>query len=149
MFSPLIRRALISDAPELARLTSLLGYPAEQSAIAGRLQRLLASPGDCLLVAESSEGRLAGWIHGFLCQLLESDNRVEIGGLLVDEPCRRSGVGSRLVAAIEDWAQDWGAMELSVRCRVEREEAHRFYETLGFRTAKTQKVFRKRLGGAG
>lgn len=141
-----IRRAVISDAPELTRLTSALGYPAAEGVIADRLQRLLVSANDCLLVAESGEGRLAGWIHGFLCQLLESDYRVEIGGLLVDEPFRRSGVGRRLVGAVEDWAKDRGAVELSVRCRVEREEAHRFYEMLGFRTTKTQKVFRKRIG---
>jgi len=149
MSQPSVRRAVISDAPELARLTSLLGYPAAESTIADRVRRLLATPGDCLLVAESGEGQLAGWIHGFLCQLLESDYRVEIGGLLVDEPFRRSGVGRRLVTAIEDWAKGQGAAELSVRCRVEREEAHRFYETLGFRTTKTQKAFRKRLCNAG
>ncbi len=149
MSSLLIRPAVISDAPELARLTSALGYPASESVIADRLQRMHASANDCLLVAEAGEGRLAGWIHGFLCQLLESDYRVEIGGLLVDEPFRRSGVGGKLVCAIEEWAKTHGAVELSVRCRVEREEAHRFYEILGFRTAKTQKVFRKRLGNAG
>jgi len=149
MSSALIRRAVISDAPELARLTSALGYPAAAEAISHRLRRLLASAGDCVFVVEAGDGRLAGWIHGFLCQLLESDHRVEIGGLLVDEPFRRLGVGRRLVGAIADWAQSQGAVELSVRCRVEREEAHRFYETLGFRTTKTQKVFRKRLGNAG
>jgi GNAT superfamily N-acetyltransferase len=149
MSAPLIRRAAISDAPELARLASLLGYPTAEAAITGRLKRLLDSPGDCLLVAEVGGGRLAGWVHGFLCQLLESDYRVEVGGLLVDEPFRRAGVGRRLIGAIEEWAQTRGAKELSVRCRVEREEAHRFYETLGFRATKTQTVFRKRLGNAG
>ena len=57
-----------------------------------RLARLLGAPDNRLLVAEWLEGGLAGWIHGFLCQLLESDFRVEIGGLIVDERSRRVGV---------------------------------------------------------
>jgi GNAT superfamily N-acetyltransferase len=89
---------------------------------------------------------LAGWIHGFLSQLLESDYRVEIGGLLVDERWRRNGIGRRLVRVVDDWAAERGAAELSVRCREERAESHKFYESLSFRHTKTQRVFRKRAG---
>jgi GNAT superfamily N-acetyltransferase len=112
------------------------------------MARMMGASEDCLLVAEGSDGELAGWIHGFLHQLLESDYRVEIGGLIVDERWRRSGLGRRLVQAIEDWAVERGATELSVRCREERAESHTFYESLSFRHAKTQRVFRKRLSNA-
>ena len=142
----IIRRAVISDATELARLTTQLGYPASESVIRARLARMIDSSDDCILVAEHSTGKLAGWIHGFLSQLLESDYRVEIGGLLVDETVRRNGIGRLLVQAIEDWAAECGAFELSVRCREERAEAHRFYERLLFRHTKNQWVFRKRIG---
>lgn len=138
-----IRRAVESDAAELARLTSQLGYPASEASIRARLTRMLESSEDCLLVAEGSGGELAGWVHGFLSQLLESDYRVEIGGLLVDAPWRRKGIGRRLVRAVEEWAAEHGAVELSVRCREERTEAHQFYENLLFQHAKTQRVFRK------
>ena len=110
-----------------------------------RLQRIVSSPVDCLLVAEDSMGRVTGWIHGFRIQLLESEYRVEIGGLIVDEHRRRSGIGRRLVAELESWARESGVSELGVRCRVEREESHRFYESLGLRVTKTQRVFRKSL----
>jgi GNAT superfamily N-acetyltransferase len=136
------------DAAELARLTSQLGYRASKAAIRARLKRMIDSPDDCLLVAEDSSGELAGWIHGFLSQLLESDYRVEIGGLIVGERWRRSGIGRRLVQAVEDWAVERGALELSVRCREERAESHKFYESLLFRYTKTQRVFRKRLSNA-
>lgn len=144
----MIRRAKESDATELARLTSQLGYPVAESTLRLRVARMVGAEECCLLVAEGPDGRLAGWVHGYLCQLLESDYRVEIGGLIVDENCRRNGHGRRLVQAIEDWARERGAMELSVRCREERVDAHRFYESLLFRHTKTQRVFRKRLGSA-
>ncbi|MEX1229410.1 MAG: GNAT family N-acetyltransferase [Planctomycetaceae bacterium] len=127
-------------------MTSKLGYPASEVMIRTRLAQLLDSSDNCLLVAEAPDGELAGWIHGFVCQLLESDNRVEIGGLLVDERWRRHGIGRRLVQAIEDWALERGVIELSVRCREERTEAHEFYESSLFRHTKTQRVFRKRIG---
>ena len=146
MSQHIIRRAVASDAAELARLTTQLGYPASEAAIRSRLMRMIDSADDCLLVAEVSSGELVGWIHGFLSQLLESDYRVEIGGLLVDESWRRNGIARRLVKAIEDWAVERGATEVSVRSREERAESQQFYESLLFRHAKTQRVFRKRLG---
>ena len=78
-------------------------------------------------------------------QLLESDYRVEIGGLIVDERWRRRGIGRQLVHAVQGWAVERGAVELSVRCREERTESHTFYESLSFRYTKTQRVYRKRL----
>jgi GNAT superfamily N-acetyltransferase len=128
----IIRRAVASDAAELARLTSQLGYPATEATIRSRLIRMIDSSNDCLVVAEVVSGRLAGWIHAFLSQLLESDCRVEIGGLLVDERWRRNGIGRQLVRAVDDWAVERGAAELSVRCREERTESHKFYENLLF-----------------
>ena len=65
-----------------------------------RLQRLLNCPGDVVLVAEAGHGTgLAGWIQGSLCQYLESDYRVEIAGLVVDDRFHRRGIGRDLVAA--------------------------------------------------
>src|SRR6478672_4118494 len=139
-----IRCAMESDANELARLTSQLGYSVSEASIRTRMGRMFDSNYNSLWVAEKPDGKLAGWIHGFLCQLLESDYRVEIGGLIVDERCRRSGIGRRLVQVIEDWAAEQGATELSVRCREERAESHEFYESLSFRHIKSQRVFRKR-----
>ena len=144
-----IRRARISDVGELARLTAQLGYPADTKAMEDRLQRIVSSPIDCLLVAEDSVGQVTGWIHGVRIQLLESEYRVEIGGLIVDEQRRRNGIGRRLVTELESWARESGVAELGVRCRVEREESHRFYESLGLRATKTQRVFRKSLVNGG
>jgi len=138
-----LRNALESDAAELARLTSQLGYPTTEAVIRERLRSILRSHNDRLLVAVLPDRRLAGWIHGFLSQLLESNYRVEIGGLVVDDQCRRHGIGRELVGQIEHWAREQGARELSVRCREERTESHRFYARLSFAHTKTQRVFRK------
>ncbi len=139
-----IRPAELRDAREIARLSGVLGYSVETVVIERRLGKLLQSKTDKVLVAESTNELLAGWIHGFLSRLIESEYRVEIGGLVVDPIARRQGVGRRLVAEIDAWAHGHGASELSVRCRDDRADAHQFYEHLGFSCTKTQKVFRKR-----
>lgn len=147
----LIRRATDLDSAELARLAGQLGYPASEDTIRRRLQRLLASSNDVVFVAheaqsvEGGSGGLAGWIHGVLSQFLESDYRVEIAGMVVDERFRRQGAGRDLVKRVEDWASGHGAGQCSVRCRTNRAEAHQFYESLGYSQAKTQIVFRKPL----
>jgi GNAT superfamily N-acetyltransferase len=140
-----IRLAQDQDCAEIARLASQLGYPTSGDAMRIRLQRLLASANDVVFVAESAGGGLVGWIHGVLSQFLESDYRVEIGGLIVDERFYRKGVGRALVEHVESWAVDRGVRQASVRCRTTRAEAHLFYESLGYRRAKTQIVFRKAL----
>lgn len=142
------RKAVTADAAELARLTTQLGYPVSAETMRSRLARILASAADCVLVVERPDGGLAGWIHGTLVQLIESELRVEIGGLIVEEASRRGGVGRRLVEALEAWARMQGAVELSVRCRDDRAGAHAFYERLGLRHVKTQRVFRERLAPA-
>jgi GNAT superfamily N-acetyltransferase len=140
-----IRKAREEDCPELSRLAGQLGYPAADDVMRRRLQRLLASAGDAVFVAEAPEGGLAGWIHGVLSQFLEAEYRVEIAGLVVDERFQRRGIGRDLVSHVERWAVEHGVEQASVRCRTTRAEAHRFYESLGYSQNKTQIVFRKPL----
>ena len=140
-----VRQARQQDCAEIARLAKQLGYPASDDAMRTRLRRLLASSNDTVFVAESDAGGLLGWIHGTLTQFLESDFRVEIAGLVVDEQFHRRGVGRALVKQVEHWALEHGAEQSSVRCRTTRPEAHQFYESLGYSQTKTQIVFRKSL----
>jgi GNAT superfamily N-acetyltransferase len=144
----LIRKAEKQDCDEIARLASQLGYPVLGDVMRLRLQRLLASSTDVVFVADSPQGGLVGWIHGVRSQFLESDYRVEIGGLVVDERFHRQGVGRDLVHRIENWAVEHGVMYASVRCRTTRPEAHLFYEALKYKQTKTQIVFRKSLSTA-
>ncbi len=140
-----IRRATESDSAEIARLAGQLGYPVSDKAMRLRLQRLLANPDDVIFVADTGEGHLLGWIHGVCSQYVESECRVEIGGLVVEEKFHRKGIGRALVAHLERWALERGLTQTVVRCRTTRPEAHLFYESLGYGKTKTQVVFRKSL----
>ena len=141
-----IRVATIADAAEIARLSAQLGYPAPVETFAARLRRLLDSRVHAVLVAASDADRhLAGFIALEQRITLESGERVEIVGLVVDADARRGGVGRSLVAAAEQWAGDHGLDEVFLRSNVVRPEAHPFYEGLGYTRTKTQHAYRKRL----
>jgi len=77
--------------------------------------------------------------------LLISDPRAEIGGLVVDENHRRSGVGSALLGVAERWAASKGYASDVIRSNATRTDAHSFYRTLGYENIKAQEVFTKPL----
>jgi GNAT superfamily N-acetyltransferase len=144
-----IRTALLRDAPDLASLSGVLGYPVGNETLARRLANLLGRHEDIVLVAEVAPGQVVGWLHGAEQELLESGRRCEIVGLVVDAAYRGQGVGRQLVAAVEDWAARRGLEKIVVRSNVVRTESHPFYERLGYVRTKTQHAYRKQLAARG
>jgi GNAT superfamily N-acetyltransferase len=141
------RRARVDDAAEIARLAGELGYPADPAAMAVRLAALMADPRQCVQVIDG-EGRLAGWIAAERRLSLETGERVEITGLVVDSTGRRGGLGRALVAAAEDWAREQDIDVVIVRSNVRRQASHPFYEGLGYVRKKSQHVYVRCLGDA-
>jgi GNAT superfamily N-acetyltransferase len=144
-----IRNADPTDAPRLAELSEVLGYPASNAAIAQRLVHLLGRAEETVLVAQVASGQVIGWVHGSEQELLESGRRCEILGLVVDAEHRGRGVGRQLIAAVEQWAVSRQLEQMAVRSNVLRAESHPFYERLGYVRIKTQHAYGKRLSGQG
>ena len=133
-----------TDAPEVATLSGELGYPAAERDVAERWKRLTRRADHAMFVADE-DGRVAGWVHVHDDWTLESGRAAELMGLVVSEARRGSGIGRALVAEAERWARDRGCPRLRVRSNVIREDAHRFYDTLGYERVKRQEIFDKRL----
>jgi len=140
-----IRRAKSGDAAQLAELTGQLGYPSTVAQIRERWRTIRLLSQHTILVAESKNEGVVGWLHVSKQPLLESDMRAEVNGLVVADGQRSLGAGARLLAAAEKWARKQGCKGMSVRSNVIRERAHKFYERNGYEHYKTQKSFRKPL----
>jgi GNAT superfamily N-acetyltransferase len=140
-----IRRAKSADGPRIAELAGELGYPATAAQIRERLRGIRPASQHAVLVAESRDGGVIGWLHVSREPLLEVEIRAEVNGLVVAGGQRSAGAGARLLAAAEDWARKRGCKSMSVRSNVIRERAHKFYERNGYEHYKTQKSFRKPL----
>ena len=138
------RRARPGDAPHLLGLVEQLGYSSSLEDLRARLELVLAREDHAIFVAEE-EGALLGWIHVLAFDSLATERCALVGGLVVDESRRRSGIGRKLVTLVEDWVRARGLSVLRLRSQEARSSAHRFYERLGFRLVKHQLQFKKEL----
>lgn len=141
-----IRPGTGRDVPGITVLCHQLGYPASPEEVQQRLEPILCGEQHALFVAVAPGGALLGWIHGYVCHLVEVEPHVEIGGLVVDEVHRQLGIGRLLLEHVEAWSAKKGCSAMRLRSNVVREDAHRFYVDLGYRIVKTQLAFRKELG---
>jgi len=136
-----IRMAMLNDSPAINALSAHLGYAKTSQNIADkRLQCLLDSNNDWVWVYEESHVVL-GWIHVFQANRVASADFFEIGGLVVDPTMRKKGIGRQLIEFVHQ-ACSIEASELRVRCNAKREEAHQFYQKVGFSQSKAQYVFK-------
>jgi GNAT superfamily N-acetyltransferase len=138
-----VRPARRSDAKRIAELSGQLGYPAKPADIVRRLRKIKPESQHVVLVAQSSEGKVIGWVHASVAPLLEVDLRAEVNALVVADDQRSRGAGALLLGAAEEWARKHGCKTMSVRSNVIRERAHQFYVLNGYEHYKTQKAFRK------
>ena len=141
----MIRKMVQDDFKAVCALTKQLGYPMLELRMYERLQCILNRPEHGAFVAVL-DGSVIGWIHGYVAHILEAPvSFVEIGGLVVDESHRGTGIGRALINAAEDWARSGGFDDIRLRSATKRVEAHKFYESLGYQIVKTQLRFEKKL----
>jgi GNAT superfamily N-acetyltransferase len=143
----LIRAATIDDAQRVSQLMTELGYPTTVEAMRDRLEAIVADPNYATFVADTKAcvvgvaGATLGKHYekdGVYCQLLV---------LAVSSTARGQGTGSRLVEAVERWAESKGARAIVVNSALHRGDAHRFYERRKY--ARTGYRFVKQLNEAG
>jgi GNAT superfamily N-acetyltransferase len=142
-----IRAAQDSDAPDVAWLTTELGYEADGPAVARRLSRILARDDQQFFVADL-DGRVVGWVHVAVAEFVELEAFAVIGGLVVSRAHRRTGIGRRLMQAAEAWARDRRCPVVRLWSSSMRTGAHQFCEALGYPNVKTQYSFGKSLDGS-
>lgn len=140
-----IRSAKRADEEMIANLAGQLGYPSSTYEIRERLVGILEDGDQTVFVAESVDKQVVGWVHVFKAQRLIVEPFVEVGGLIVGEGQRGSGIGRALLAAAEVWAQGSGFASIRVRSSIIRVEAHIFYERMGYCCVKQQNVFFKTI----
>ena len=126
-----IRQAASADCPALERLIGPLGYEATAGDVAERLAAIEAE-GRVVLVAELA-GEVVGCLSTSVMRVLHRPAPVgRISMLVVDAAARGSGIGAKLVHAAERALAEAGCRLVEVTSNLQRTEAHRFYERLGY-----------------
>jgi GNAT superfamily N-acetyltransferase len=140
-----VRFAAPGDADRIAALSTQLGYPASGDDVARLMAALAQNPDHVVLIAADADGSAVGWVHVFLSRRVFVAPFAELGGLIVDESRRGSGVGAALLSRAEEWAREAGCALLRVRTNVLRAGAHDFYRRAGYAVIKEQRVLEKEL----
>lgn len=127
-----IRAAKLSDAPGLAALMCELGYETTSDEMRMRLQPIVRDERYSTFVANIGN-ELCG-IIGTLTHVSyeHNDPSGKIVALVVSKKRRRSGVGRALIAVAEKHFAKRSVTRVTLTTRFEREDAHRFYEALGY-----------------
>jgi ribosomal protein S18 acetylase RimI-like enzyme len=127
-----IRNAELNDAPELAVLMCELGYETRRTEMETRLKLILSNPAYKTFVA-IMDGCVCGMIGTLTYPSYEhNDASGRIVALVTSGALRRRGIGRALVATAEkDFAQK-GIRRVALDTRLTRDDAHKFYESLGY-----------------
>ena len=142
-----IRPARETDAAGIAALsTNELGYQTTAEQVREKLAALLHSGRDRILVAVA-DGQVVGYIHANTYETLYFPPLKNLMGLAVAAACRRKGIGTALLDAIEVWAKETGAAGVRLNSGSTRLEAHEFYRSRGYGAEKQQLRLIKSFGG--
>ena len=140
-----VRLARLEDAEALTKLADQLGYPSTVEQVRRRFKTLAEKSDENAVFVAEADGKILGWVHAHLYNLLVDDPEIEIGGLVVDETVRGQRIGERLMQAAEAWTLAKGCSSVYLRSNVIRTRAHEFYKRLGYSILKSQYAFRKVL----
>ena len=135
-----IRRMSTNDAGGVTDLTHQLGYSLSRDQILENMKAVLGNADHDGFVAVAGE-EVIGWIgvkHAFQ---IETPAFCEIHGLVVSDKYRNRGIGKMLIEKARQWGREKGNAKLRLRCNVKRIETHLFYQHLGFKETKQQKVY--------
>jgi aminoglycoside 6'-N-acetyltransferase I len=152
----LIRAARTADLEQLARMCEALWPRAFAEEHAKELRLLLGGKADSVLtmpltifVAETSDGRLAGFVEVDLRSHADGcDPSTPVGyieGWYVAEDYRNIGVGSKLIAKAEEWARGQGCVEMGSDAVIDNEMSQRAHEALGYEVVDRCVHYRKKL----
>jgi aminoglycoside 6'-N-acetyltransferase I len=115
--STTVRQVTENDLSEWFRLRRLLwDATPDEDHQSEMLDILDHSDTQLVLVADTGEGRLAGFLEASIRPFVddcETDNVGYLEGWFVDPEYRRRGIGRSLVLAAEEWAKSRGATEMA------------------------------------
>ena len=141
-----IRNALLTDAESVSKLMDQLGYQASPELIRYKLEALVDSTCDTVLLALDGE-QIIGVISLHVMELFHQPGRLgRITCLVIDNDFRRQGVGAMLVAAADVFFKKRRCVRAEVTSGENRAEAHTFYQRQGY--AVDERRFIKRYGSS-
>lgn len=129
-----IRNAKESDYEELMKLYNLFVESARYSNHDNdSFHKVLNNPSNFILIAEDG-GVITGFLTFSVRDVIRYPKQIaEVDELFVLEEYRKHGVGKQLMEQMEKKAKELNCHKIFIESATEREAAHKFYESLGYK----------------
>jgi len=85
-------------------------------------------------------------MHLYVRPAFDKPPEVIVQAIVIDADSRNRGIGKTLMAAAEGWASERGYRSVALYSNVSRDDAHSFYNALGYRLVATSRLFRRDFG---
>ncbi|MES2476235.1 MAG: GNAT family N-acetyltransferase [Verrucomicrobiota bacterium] len=127
-----IRPLAAADLPQAAVLLHILNPDTPAAVVGERLATILAEHAHYQLIGAFAEDRLVGVAAAWIATKIWCGRYLEIDNLVVHPDQRTSGIGSLLMAHLEEIAHASDCKILVLDSYVSNHPSHRLYHRLGF-----------------
>ena len=136
----------IEDAQEVAEICKVaLGYDIDVENVKTQIEKLTNDKNQHIIIGceDKSTRKIIGFVHAQMYESFYSGLGLNILGLAVNPDFQGKGIGRKLMNELEDYAIDNNISFIRLNSAMKREEAHKFYEHIGYTCDKVQKRFIK------
>lgn len=143
----MIRALTVHDAGHIQKINKeSLGYDFSLEKITRKLEQLLVDSRHHILIGYEAQGKIVGYVHAEVYETLYFSTLLNVLALAVIKNNQRSGIGKKLMLALEEEAKNRGIDSIRLNSGATRTDAHAFYRSLGYDDEKLQKRLIKKIG---
>lgn len=137
-----------SDTQEIVEICkAALGYDVDVENVKKQIEKLTNDKNQHIIIGYEDETtrKIIGFVHAQVYESFYSDLGLNILGLAVNPDFQGRGIGRKLMNKLEEYAVDNNISFIRLNSALKREEAHKFYEHIGYICDKVQKRFIKKF----
>ena len=142
----MFRKINTADTPEVAEIcNAALDYDVDAENVKKQIEKLTNDKNQHIIIGYEDEitRKIIGFVHAPMYESFYSDLGLNILGLAVNPDFQGRGIGRKLMNKLEEYAVDNNISFIRLNSALKREEAHKFYEHIGYTCDKVQKRFIK------
>ena len=144
----MFREINIEDAQEVAEICKVaLGYDVDVENVKRQIEQLTNDKKQHIIIGYEDENtrKIIGFVHAQMYESFYSDLGLNILGLAVNPDFQGKGIGKKLIKRLEQYAVENSISFIRLNSAMKCEDAHNFYEHIGYTCDKVQKRFIKKF----
>lgn len=142
----MFREINTADTHEVAEICkAALGYDVDLENVKKQIEKLTNDKKQHIIIGYEDENtrKIIGFVHAQMYESFYSELGLNILGLAVNLDFQGKGIGKKLMNKLEQYAVENSISFIRLNSALKREEAHKFYEHIGYTCDKVQKRFIK------